>query len=303
MIKLEGVSKSFRQKLAVDDVSFSLEKGKILGLLGPNGAGKTTIIRMMNRILSPDKGAIFFDGQLLNQKHLQHIGYLPEERGLYKPMTVWENVQLIAQLRGMSKADITLNYNYWAEKFGIASWKNKRIEELSKGMAQKVQFICTIIHQPEVLILDEPFSGFDPVNIELIQNEINKMRDNGKTILISSHNMKSVEELCDNVVLINQSRKVLEGSINAIRTERGENIYAVRFKGSMIAFVNALWTGFELVGKEEVAPETFIAYVKMRNESTFKDLLKTVIDEIEIEAAWKVLTSMQEIFIQEVAEK
>lgn len=303
MIKLEGVSKSFRQKLAVDDVSFSLEKGKILGLLGPNGAGKTTIIRMMNRILSPDKGAIFFDSQLLNQKHLQHIGYLPEERGLYKPMTVWENVQLIAQLRGMSKADITLNYNYWAEKFGIASWKNKRIEELSKGMAQKVQFICTIIHQPEVLILDEPFSGFDPVNIELIQNEINKMRDNGKTILISSHNMKSVEELCDNVVLINQSRKVLEGSINAIRTERGENIYAVRFKGSMIAFVNALWTGFELVGKEEVAPETFIAYVKMRNESTFNDLLKTVIDEIEIEAAWKVLTSMQEIFIQEVAEK
>ncbi len=303
MIKLEGISKSFRHKLAVDDVSFSLEKGKILGLLGPNGAGKTTIIRMMNRILFPDKGAILFDGQLLNQKHLQHIGYLPEERGLYKSMSVWENIQLIAQLRGMSKADITLNYNFWAEKFGIETWKNKRIEELSKGMAQKVQFICTVIHQPEVLILDEPFSGFDPVNIELIQNEIKTMRDKGKTILISSHNMKSVEELCDNVVLINQSRKVLEGNINAIRTERGENIYAVRFKGSMIAFVNALWIGFELVGKEEVAPETFIAYVKMRNESTFKDLLKTVIDEVEIEAAWKVLTSMQEIFIQEVAEK
>lgn len=303
MIKLEGVSKSFRQKIAVDDVSFSLEKGKIVGLLGPNGAGKTTIIRMMNQILYPDKGAIFFDGQLLNRKHLQHIGYLPEERGLYKTMKVSEHVRLIAQLRGMSKQDVATNYAYWEEKFNIGSWRQKRIEELSKGMAQKVQFICTVIHQPEVLILDEPFSGFDPVNIELIQNEIKAMRDNGKTILLSSHNMKSVEELCDNVVLINNSRKVLEGNIDAIRSERGGEIYAVRFKGSMIAFVNALWTGFELVEKEEVNSETFIAYVKLRNDSTFEDLVKTVIDEVKIEGAWKVMTSMQEIFIQEVAEQ
>lgn len=303
MISLEGVSKSFQQKLAVDDVSFSLEKGKILGLLGPNGAGKTTLIRMMNRILFPDKGNIFFDGQLLNQKHLQHIGYLPEERGLYKTMTVWEHVKLIGQLRGMSKVDIAQNYNYWTEKFGIETWKNKRIEELSKGMAQKIQFVCTVIHQPEVLILDEPFSGFDPVNIELVQNEIKMMRNSGKTILLSSHNMKSVEELCDNVVLINQSKKVLEGNINTIRSERGDNIYAVRFQGNMIAFVNALWAGFELVGKEEVTENTFIAYVKMRNESNFNDLLNTLMNEVQLEGAWKVMTSMQEIFIQEVAEK
>lgn len=303
MIILEGVSKSFQQKVAVHDVSFSLEKGKILGLLGPNGAGKTTIIRMMNRIFTPDKGSIFFNGELLTQKHLQHIGYLPEERGLYKTMTVWEHVKLIGQLRGMSKSDITSNYKLWEEKFDIASWKNKRIEELSKGMAQKVQFICTVIHQPDVLILDEPFSGFDPVNIELIQNEIKNMKDKGKTILLSSHNMKSVEELCDKVVLINQSQKVLEGSVYDLRSQKGEDIYAVRFRGNMIAFVNALWIGFELVGKEELSSDTTVAYIKMRHESTFEDLLRTLLGQVEIEAAWKVLTSMQEIFIQEVAKK
>ncbi|MBN9292436.1 MAG: ATP-binding cassette domain-containing protein [Flavobacteriia bacterium] len=303
MITLEGVSKSFQQKIAVHDVSFSLEKGKILGLLGPNGAGKTTIIRMMNRIFVPDKGSIFFNGELLNQKHLRHIGYLPEERGLYKTMTVWEHIKLIGQLRGLSKEDITSNYKFWEEKFDISSWKSKRIEELSKGMAQKVQFICTIIHQPDVLILDEPFSGFDPVNIELIQNEIKAMKDKGKTILLSSHNMKSVEELCDKVVLINQSKKVLEGNVYDLRSQKGEDIYAIRFRGNMIAFVNALWIGFELVGKEELSSDTTVAYVKMRNESTFEDLLRTLLGQVEIEAAWKVLTSMQEIFIQEVAKK
>lgn len=303
MIKLEGVSKSFKQKVAVHDVSFSLTNGKILGMLGPNGAGKTTLIRMINRILFPDKGTIYFNNQLLNQKHLQQIGYLPEERGLYKTMTVWEHVKLIGQLRGMSLIDIKTNYKYWEDKFDIGTWRNKRIEELSKGMAQKVQFICTVIHQPDVLILDEPFSGFDPVNIELIQTEIRVMRDQGKAIMLSSHNMKSVEELCDNVVLIHNSKKVLEGSIQAIREERSDNIYAIRFQGNMIAFVNALWAGFELVNKEEVNANTTIAYVKMRNDSTFDDLLKTLIGEVKIEAAWKVLTSMQEIFIQEVSEK
>lgn len=258
---------------------------------------------MMNRIFVPDKGSIFFNGELLNQKHLRHIGYLPEERGLYKTMTVWEHIKLIGQLRGLSKEDITSNYKFWEEKFDISSWKSKRIEELSKGMAQKVQFICTVIHQPDVLILDEPFSGFDPVNIELIQNEIKAMKDKGKTILLSSHNMKSVEELCDKVVLINQSKKVLEGNVYDLRSQKGEDIYAIRFRGNMIAFVNALWIGFELVGKEELSSDTTVAYVKMRNESTFEDLLRTLLGQVEIEAAWKVLTSMQEIFIQEVAKK
>lgn len=303
MIKLEGVFKSFKQKVAVDDVSFSLENGKILGLLGPNGAGKTTLIRMMNRILFPDKGIIYFDGQLLNQKHLQYIGYLPEERGLYKTMTVWEHVKLIGQLRGMSVEDIQTNYRYWEDKFDFGTWRNKRIEELSKGMAQKIQFVCTVIHQPDVLILDEPFSGFDPMNIELIQTEIRAMRNQGKAIMLSSHNMKSVEELCDNVVLINKSKKVLEGNVHEIRSERSGDLYAIRFQGNMIAFVNALWAGYELVRSENVSDNQFVAYVKMRNESTFDDLLKTLIGEIKIEAAWKVLTSMQEIFIEEVLEK
>lgn len=303
MIKLEGVSKSFKQKIAVDDVSFSIEKGKILGLLGPNGAGKTTLIRMINRILFPDKGTILFDGQLLNQKHLQKIGYLPEERGLYKTMTVWEHVQFIGSLRGMSSQDIKGNYAFWEEKFAVGTWRNKRIEELSKGMAQKIQFICTVIHQPEVVILDEPMSGFDPVNIELIQQEISRMKNEGAAVMLSSHNMKSVEELCENVVLINNSKKILEGNVNALRNERSEGVYAVRFQGNMIAFVNSLWAGFELVGKEDISANTFVAYVKMRNESTFDDLLKTLIGEVKIEAAWKVLTSMQDIFIQEVVEK
>lgn len=303
MIIFEGVSKSFQQKLAVDDVSFTIEQGKVTGLLGPNGAGKTTIIRMMNLILHPDRGTIYFGDKILQQKHLQQIGYLPEERGLYKTMTVWEHIVLIGQLRGLSIQEIEHNYRYWAEKFEMGDWKNKRIEQLSKGMAQKIQFVCAVIHQPDFLILDEPFSGFDPVNAVLVQNEIKAMRENGKTILLSSHNMKSVEDLCDNALLINQSKKILDGKVEDLRNATDEEIYAIRFKGNMLAFVNALWAGYELVGKEEPTSDTTIAFVKLRNESTFDDLLQTIIGQVQIEAAWKVMTSMQDIFIQEVAKK
>ena len=196
MLKIEAVSKSFYQKLALDEVSLTLKEGEIFGLLGPNGAGKTTLIRVINRIVSQDKGTVRFNNNLMNDKHLAQIGYLPEERGLYRTMTVFDHALFLGRLRGMTRNDVNTNFKYWIEKFNIGDWRTKRIEELSKGMAQKVQFICTVLHQPQLLILDEPFSGFDPINVELIQQELITMKAEGKTILLSSHNMKSVEEIC-----------------------------------------------------------------------------------------------------------
>lgn len=300
MIKFEEISKSFQQRLSLDNVSFVVPNGQITGLLGPNGAGKTTLIRILNKILDADSGHVFFDNEVLTQKHLAKIGYLPEERGLYRSMKVWQQVKFFGQIRGMKVADIAQNYQLWEKKFDMADWRDKRMEMLSKGMAQKVQFICSVIHQPEVLILDEPFSGFDPINIDLIQKEIKRMRDGGKTILLSSHNMKSVEELCDRVVLIHKGKKILEGNTEEIRSERGDEIYAIKFRGPAVALATALWTGFELVNTEKIDEDVSIAYIKMRHENTFNDLLKTLVDAIKIEAAWKVLTSMQEIFIEEV---
>lgn len=300
MIQFDGIFKSFQQKLILENVSFSVKEGQITGLLGPNGAGKTSLIRILNRIMEADRGNITVNDEILTQKHLKKIGYLPEERGLYKTMSVWEQVKFFGQLREMDVADIQANYQKWEEKFEIQSWRNKRIEMLSKGMAQKVQFICSVIHQPEILILDEPFSGFDPINIDLIEKEIRKMRDDGKTILLSSHNMKSVEELCDCVVLINKGKKILEGNIHDIRSEKGHDIYAVRFSGPSIALATALWTGFELVNTEKVNADESVAYIKMRHENNFEDLLRTLLGQVKIEAAWKVLISMQDIFIEEV---
>jgi ABC-2 type transport system ATP-binding protein len=303
MLQLTSITKSYFQKIAVDDVSLSLNEGEIFGLLGPNGAGKTTLIRIINQIIEPEKGEVRFQGELMKRKHLAELGYLPEERGLYKTMTVYDHAMFLGRLRRMSKEEVNKSLNYWLEKFDIASWKNKRIEELSKGMAQKVQFICAVLHEPKLLILDEPFSGFDPVNVELIQNELKAMKKAGKTILLSSHNMKSVEEICDRVALIHQSKKILEGSVVQLREDRKDGRYAVKFKGNMLAFTHALWTGFELLDKEELSKDRFIAYVAMRSENNFQDLLKTLIGQIEIEAAWEVLPSMQQIFIELVTSK
>lgn len=303
MLQLQNISKSYQQKIALDDVSLTLNAGEIFGLLGPNGAGKTTLIRIINRIADADSGVVRFRGDLMKENHLQEIGYLPEERGLYRNMTVKDHAIFLGRLRNMTKRDVIQALDFRLEKFGIADWQNKRIEELSKGMAQKVQFICTVLHEPKLLILDEPFSGFDPINVELIQQELTEMRAAGKTILLSSHNMKSVEEICDRVALIHASKKIMEGSVSALRAERKTGMYAVRFQGSMIAFVNALWTGFELIDKEILGDDRFVAYVKMRGDNSFQDLLHTILDQIKIEAAWEVLPSMQEIFIEEVGAK
>lgn len=301
MLELDSITKSFYQKIAVDNVSLSLKEGEIFGLLGPNGAGKTTLIRAINRIVIPEKGIIKFKGEILKGKHLAHVGYLPEERGLYKTMTVYEHAFFLGRLRRMSTESVHQKINYWLDRFDIGSWKNKRIEELSKGMAQKVQFICSVLHSPDLLILDEPFSGFDPVNVELIQNELLDMKKQGKTILLSSHNMKSVEEICDRVALIHNSKKILEGSVASVKESHKEGLYAIKFLGSFLTVANALWTGFELVEKEDLGEGKGIAYIKLRNSNTFKDLLKVLLDEINILAAWEVLPSMQEIFIKEVS--
>ncbi len=300
MLEIKDLTKRFQRKIAVDQVSFHVNKGEIFGLLGPNGAGKTTLIRMLNKIIEADSGTIRWNGDLLQQKHLHNMGYLPEERGLYKNMTVEQHAFFFGALRGMTKSDIRIALNFWLEKFRITDWKSKKIAELSKGMAQKVQFICAVLHEPDLLILDEPFSGFDPVNVELIKEELLHMKLKEKTILISTHNMRSVEELCDRVVLINNSKVVLEGRVSSFQDKMKQGMYAVKFRGSMIAFVNALWTGFELVDKEVLGDDRFVAKVKMRGDNNFEDLLKTILGQVKIEAAWEILPSMDEIFIQTV---
>lgn len=300
MLELQQLTKRFHRKAAIDEISLTLKQGEIVGLLGPNGAGKTTLIRIINRIIEPDAGTIRFKGDLMQQKHLAFIGYLPEERGLYKNMTVEAHAHFLGALRGMTKKDINTALDYWLNKFDCQSWRKKRIDELSKGMAQKVQFICTVLHEPDLLILDEPFSGFDPVNVELIKQELVEMKAKGKTILISTHNMRSVEEICDRVILIHQSKKILEGRVSQLQESLKTGEYAVKFRGTMIAFVNALWTGFELVDKEILGDDRFVARVKMRGDSSFEDLLKVLIGQVKIEAAWEVLPSMHEVFIQTV---
>lgn len=303
MLEIQHISKTFHRKVALDDVSMTIHKGEIFGMLGPNGAGKTTLIRIINKIVEPNSGSIRFNGDLMTQKHLSEIGYLPEERGLYKTMTVESHAIFLGQLRGLSKADVKVKLNYWLDKFDIQNWRDKRIEELSKGMAQKVQFICTVLHEPKLLILDEPFSGFDPINVELIKQELIEMKLKGKTIILSSHNMESVEAICDRVALIHQSKKIAEGRISELQDERKKGEYAVKFRGNMIAFVNALWSGFEIVDKEILGDDKFVVRVKMRGDNKFEDLLKVLIGNITIEAAWEVLPSMQEIFIDLVQPK
>ena len=303
MLEVKNIYKSFYKNQALSDVSLHVNKGEVFGLLGPNGAGKTTLIRVINRIVHQDSGSIRFDGNLMTDQDLSQIGYLPEERGLYKNMTVEAHALFLGRLRGLSKSDVRIKMDYWFDRFGINDWRKKRIEELSKGMAQKVQFVCTVLHEPKLLILDEPFSGFDPINVELIKQELIEMKAAGKTIILSTHNMKSVEEICDRVALIHQSKKLAEGKISDLQAERKLGLYAVRFRGNMIAFVNALWTGFEIIDKTILGDDRFEVSLKMRGENSFDDLLKVLIGQVQLEAAWEMLPSMQDVFIDIVQPK
>jgi ABC-2 type transport system ATP-binding protein len=251
----------------------------------------------MNQIVEPDNGYIRFFGDIIKQKHLDQIGYLPEERGLYRTMTIEAHAYFLGQLKGLSKKEVKTQLDLWLSKFDILSWKSKRIEELSKGMAQKIQFIFTVLHDPKLLILDEPLSGFDPLNIELIKQELMELKAKGKTIVLSTHNMKSVEEICDYAYLIHHGKVIKSGTVSELQEAQKEGIYAIKFKGSMIAFVNALWTNFELIDKDVLGDDRFVARVKMRGEANFEDLLSVLIGQVKLEAAWEVLPSMHDVFI------
>ncbi|MFA6806898.1 MAG: ATP-binding cassette domain-containing protein [Bacteroidales bacterium] len=231
VIKCSQITKKFGDYTALNSVDFEIPKNKIFGLLGPNGAGKTTLIRILNQITTPDSGKVYFDGKPLKPNDVQRIGYLPEERGLYRKMEVGEQSVYLARLKGMSRRDATRELKLWFEKFDILSWWNKKVQDLSKGMAQKIQFIITIIHKPELLILDEPFSGFDPVNVKLVRDEILRLKNEGTTIILSTHNMESVEEMCDEIALINKSNLILTGNVLDIRKKYGKNRIEVLYEG------------------------------------------------------------------------
>lgn len=297
MLEINNLCKSFQRKIALDEVSLTVRKGEIYGLLGPNGAGKTTLIRIINQILEADRGTVRMNGQLMTQSQLAFIGYLPEERGLYKNMQVEEQLVFLAQLRGLTSKEAQRNVRHWLGKFEIMDWSSKRVESLSKGMAQKVQFIASLVHDPQLLVLDEPLSGFDPVNVELILTEMKALKASDKTIILSTHNMQSVDEICDRAALIHESKKLAEDTVWNLREQHNQGEYSVRFKGNMIGFVNALWTDFELLGHEEIGDNRFLAKLKMRGESQMNDLIKALVGKVDIELIEKKLPSMQEVFI------
>ena len=303
ILLVKDVSKNYSEHTALSSVSIEVKKGVIFGLLGPNGAGKTSLIRIINQITAPDSGEVLFMDNKLNPEQTKHIGYLPEERGLYKKMKVGEQCIYLARLKGLSKNDAQKKLKNWFEKFEMLGWCDKKIEELSKGMQQKVQFIVTVLHNPELLILDEPFSGFDPINANMIKNEILELKKNGTTIIFSTHNMGSVEELCDDIALINKSKKILDGSVTDIRKKFKSNIFTIGFHGNMLAFTNALWAGAQLIDHKSDGNSTHTAKVKLLNNNKPNDLLSAIMPYAEVFSFNEVIPSMNDIFIQSVNDK
>lgn len=299
ILSAQNIVKRYANHTALDDVSLDIPSQSIFGLLGPNGAGKTSLIRIINQITGPDSGTVLFEGQKLSQKHIENIGYLPEERGLYKKMEVGEQALYLAQLKGMPYAEAKRKLKIWFERFEMDAWWNKKVEELSKGMQQKVQFIVTVLHEPKLLILDEPFSGFDPINANLIKNEILKLKSQGSTILFSTHNMGSVEELCDNIALINKSKKILDGSVKEIRKQYKSNTFEFEFTGNIMGFTNSLWTLGKL-GEYKLDGENCKAQVKLTPGSSANHLLESVLKVVEIHSFREIIPSMNDIFISKV---
>jgi len=300
IITASEVVKDFSGHRALNHVSLEVPEGSIYGLLGPNGAGKTTLLRIINQITAPDEGAILYNGSPIGQEHRSMIGYLPEERGLYKKMKVGEQALYLAQLKGLSRQEAMKRLKIWFHKFEIEAWWNKKVEELSKGMAQKVQFITTVLHEPRLLIFDEPFSGFDPINVNLLKREILQMKENGATIIFSTHNMASVEELCDHITLINESETVLQGEISEIRERYRANKYQVTFSGSDERLASGLNPRFELLGVEENGMGRR-ATIRIKNEDEGSgDLIRNLLEITEIKSFQEILPGMNDIFIQVV---
>ncbi|MDN5285470.1 MAG: ATP-binding cassette protein [Mucilaginibacter sp.] len=298
MLSIRHIVKQYAGHRALSDVSLEVESGQIFGLLGPNGAGKTSLIRIVNQITAPDSGEIWFDGQKLNQSHINRIGYLPEERGLYKKMEIGEQMIYLARLKGLSRDEANKRLKYWFEKLGIEGWWKKKIEELSKGMQQKAQFVATVLHEPDLIILDEPFSGFDPVNAEVIKDEILELNKKGATVLFSTHRMESVEELCDSIALIHKSEKILDGKVKNIRNSYRNDTYLVEYTGELLSFNGN--QPFELIGDTVTDDNSHIIRIKLKDNHTSNDVLQYLIPQTRINMLQEVIPSMNEIFIEKV---
>ena len=301
LIQCTDVCKSFGEKIALDHVSVDIPKGKIFGLLGPNGAGKTTLIRIINRITIPNSGSVLFDGRPITQEDVEKIGYLPEERGLYRKMKVGEQAMYFAQLKGMSAREASAELKKWFVRFGIESWWNKKVEELSKGMAQKIQFITTVVHKPSLLILDEPFSGFDPVNAQIIREEILRLKEEGATIILSTHNMESVEELCDNIALINKSHVVISGGVEEIRRKYGNNnvelIYTYEQALNSVPGVFRVLSDADESGRHT-------AVLEIEGDCSTNDVLAAVMNQgVMVNLFKELVPRMNDIFIKLVTEE
>ncbi|MDR1883693.1 MAG: ATP-binding cassette domain-containing protein [Prevotella sp.] len=296
-LETRDIVKRYGNHTALNGVSVQVPKGCIYGLLGPNGAGKSSLIRIINRITAPDEGKVFIDGRESVGDDIFNIGYLPEERGLYKKMKVGEHVVFLARLRGLSKEEAHEKTRYWLRKFDILSWENKKVEELSKGMQQKIQFIVTAIHEPDLYILDEPFSGFDPVNAELLKNELLELKALGKTIILSTHNMESVEELCDEISLIDRSKVVLQGNVKEIRSQYRKHIFRLNVAGDSFDMESPRFA----ILSQSVDKDSVVVRIRRNGESTNSDLLREIASKYEIVSFEEELPSMNDIFIQVVS--
>jgi len=295
----ENVVKRYANHTALNKVSIEVPEQSVFGLLGPNGAGKTSLIRIINQITAPDEGRLFFKGEPLKPIHTHMIGYLPEERGLYKKMKVGEQALYLAQLKGLKKADALKKLKYWFDKFDLQTWWNRKVEELSKGMQQKIQFIVTVLHDPELLIFDEPFSGFDPINVNLLKEEILLLKKNGATIIFSTHNMASVEELCDNIALINKSEKILDGKVKDIKKEFKSNTFEITYTHTNTPLSGLLDNNFEILN-ESTDDELTKMVIHIRNGSTANELIYKLLPHVNIQSFVEILPSMNDIFISKV---
>ena len=302
ILRVERVCKQFGDYVALDDVSLEVPRGEVYGLLGPNGAGKSTLIRIINRITAPDSGAVWFDGHPLAPEDVLRIGYLPEERGLYKNMKVGEQAIYFARLKGMSRHDAVTGLKEWFQKFGIEEWWERRVSELSKGMAQKIQFIVTVLHRPELLIFDEPFSGFDPVNANLLKQEMLALRDQGATIIFSTHNMSSVEEVCKHITLINRSRNILSGRLEDIRRTYGSNVYELQFSGDGSALSQLLSSVVTMLEVEQGRADGPMRF-RLNEGVGIRSVVEVINSQVDIRSLTEVVPSMNEIFINTVGRK
>ncbi|WP_164123743.1 MULTISPECIES: ABC transporter ATP-binding protein [Sphingobacterium] len=302
MLEIKNIVKQYANHRALDDVSLYIPEGKIFGLLGPNGAGKTSLIRIINQITAPDSGEILFDGSPLSSEHIAQIGYLPEERGLYKKMKVGEQMVYLAQLKGLSRLEARQRLNYWFEKLDIGSWWDKRIEDLSKGMQQKVQFVATVLHQPKLIILDEPFSGFDPVNAQIIQDEILELNKAGATIIYSTHRMETVEELCDNIALIHKSKKILDGAVKEIKKQYNNSTYLIDYKLPDIPEHILQQTELFDIISQTVQHDEVQLKVKLIDGVTLNDGIRYLLDSIQIIQVKEIIPSIHDIFIEKVSQ-